>query len=194
MQTTKRPMSALNCGSALLATSKVASSSTPSYSRIPIRITAPACKRISTWARRHNGIRTMTKSSFARCGRLRSCSVEPEGTMSCVKTPRPGRPRRGDASSSLEAKVSSSTATEFRSSATVDGKTDDLGTILVKAGTRFSTICGATDACFESLLLAPLASEDQNEEEVLSKNNSSVVMRLTLAAAEVAGSPLLAGR
>ena len=64
----------------------------------------------------------------------------------------------------------------------VDGKTDDLGAILVKAGTRFSTICGATDACFESLLLAPLASEDQNEEEVLSKNNSSVVMRLTLAA------------
>ena len=31
----------------------------------------------------------------------------------------------------------------------VDGKTDDLGAILVKAGTCFSTICGATDASFE---------------------------------------------
>jgi hypothetical protein len=68
----------------------------------------------------------------------------------------------------------------------VDGKTDDLGAILVKAGTCFSTICGATDASFESLLLAPLLGDGENEEEVLSKNNSSIIMRLTLAANGVA--------
>lgn len=64
----------------------------------------------------------------------------------------------------------------------VDGKTDDLGGILVKVGTRFSQICGSFDTSFESLLLAPLIGGDDTEEEVLSKNNSSVIMRLTLAA------------
>lgn len=64
----------------------------------------------------------------------------------------------------------------------VDGKTDDLGGILVKAGTRFSTICGSYDASFQSLLLAPLIGSDEAEEEVLTKNNSSVIIRLTLAA------------
>lgn len=64
----------------------------------------------------------------------------------------------------------------------INGKTDDLGAILVKAGTRFSKICGMTDPSFEALLLAPLIGSDDAEEAVLTKNNSSVIMRLTLAA------------
>ncbi len=64
----------------------------------------------------------------------------------------------------------------------INGKTDDLGAILVKAGTRFSKICGAIDFSFEALLLAPLIGSDDAEEDVLTKNNSSVIMRLTLAA------------
>lgn len=64
----------------------------------------------------------------------------------------------------------------------VDGKTDDLLPILVSAGSVFSTICGVTDATFSGLLLAPMLADDDAEAEVLSKNNSSVIVRLTLAA------------
>jgi hypothetical protein len=64
----------------------------------------------------------------------------------------------------------------------VDGKTGDLLPILVSAGSVFSTICGVTDATFSGLLLAPMLADDEAEAEVLSKNNSSVIVRLTLAA------------
>lgn len=64
----------------------------------------------------------------------------------------------------------------------VNGKTDDLGAILVTVGSQFSRICGTTDTSFISHLLAPLLGDDEEEEDVLSKNNSSVIMRLTLAA------------
>ncbi|GJE31113.1 hypothetical protein LDDCCGHA_1286 [Methylobacterium oxalidis] len=64
----------------------------------------------------------------------------------------------------------------------VDGKTDDLLPILVSAGSTFSTICGVTDGTFTGLLLAPMLADDEEEAEVLSKNNSSVIVRLTLAA------------
>ena len=72
----------------------------------------------------------------------------------------------------------------------VDGKTDDLLPILVSTGSIFSTICGVTDATFKGLLLAPLPADDVDEAEVLSKNNSSVIVRLTLAA----GGNTMAGR
>ncbi|KMO14854.1 hypothetical protein [Methylobacterium platani] len=64
----------------------------------------------------------------------------------------------------------------------VDGKTGDLLPILVSAGSVFSTICGVTDATFSGLLMAPMLADDDAEAEVLSKNNSSVIVRLTLAA------------
>jgi len=64
----------------------------------------------------------------------------------------------------------------------VDGKTDDLLPILISAGSAFSTICGVTDTSFKGLLLAPMLADDEEEAEVLSKNNSSVIVRLTLAA------------
>lgn len=64
----------------------------------------------------------------------------------------------------------------------VDGKTDDLGRILVTAGSTFARICGAADASFEGLLLAPLLASSDDEAEVLSKNNSSVIVRMSLSA------------
>lgn len=64
----------------------------------------------------------------------------------------------------------------------IDGKTDDLLPILVSAGSTFSTICGVTDGTFTGLLLAPMLAADDEEAEVLSKNNSSVIVRLTLSA------------
>jgi glyoxylase-like metal-dependent hydrolase (beta-lactamase superfamily II) len=62
----------------------------------------------------------------------------------------------------------------------VDGKTDDLKAILVKVDTEFSTIDGAYDTSFEARLIAPLPSADDEEEDVLSKNDSSVVVNVHL--------------
>ncbi|MQB12339.1 metallohydrolase [Agrobacterium sp. ICMP 6402] len=62
----------------------------------------------------------------------------------------------------------------------VGGKTDDLTEILVKGGDVFHTICGVTDATFGAHLLAPLLASDDEEAEFLSKNNSSVVINLSL--------------
>jgi hypothetical protein len=63
----------------------------------------------------------------------------------------------------------------------IDGKTDDLGAILVKTDQLFATICGTNDsASFEARLLAPLIAEDEDEEEEITKNNSSVIIRLDL--------------
>ena len=66
--------------------------------------------------------------------------------------------------------------------ADVDGKTDDLGSILVKTGTVIDSIAGQVDGSFKALLLGPLNSIDDDDEEVLTKNNSSVVLQMTLAA------------
>lgn len=63
-----------------------------------------------------------------------------------------------------------------------DGKTDDLAAILVRVDQTFGTICGVHDGTFEALLLGPLPPSDEVEEEVLSKNDSSVIIRLTLRA------------
>ena len=62
----------------------------------------------------------------------------------------------------------------------INGKTDDLGAILVKTDQAFSTICDAYDTSFEARLLAPLIAKDEEEEEIITKNNSSVIMRLDL--------------
>lgn len=64
----------------------------------------------------------------------------------------------------------------------IDGKTDDLGTIVVATGSTFSTICGTHDTSFQALLIAPMVADDEDEEDELTKNNSSVILRLTLAA------------
>ncbi len=76
----------------------------------------------------------------------------------------------------------------------IDGKTDKLGTIVMKAGSRFSKICGKADTSFESLLLGPMLAADDEEDEQLSKNDSSVVMQLSLlVGSKVAARYLLGG-
>lgn len=76
----------------------------------------------------------------------------------------------------------------------VDGKTDDLGAILVKTKDTFSTICGVWDSTFSARLMAPLIAKDDEEEEIITKNNSSVVLRLDLSVrGTVSGRYLLGG-
>lgn len=62
----------------------------------------------------------------------------------------------------------------------IDGKTDGLRAILVKLEETFDTICGVSDGSFVARLLAPRPAVDDAEEEELTKNNSSVIMHLSL--------------
>jgi hypothetical protein len=62
-----------------------------------------------------------------------------------------------------------------------DGKTDDLGAILVNAGATFSKVNGQYDWSMTARLLAPQPrSEDQDEEELRSKNHSSTILNISL--------------
>jgi hypothetical protein len=61
-----------------------------------------------------------------------------------------------------------------------DGKTDDLGAIVVRAGATFNTINGQTNSYFLGRLLAPLPCPEGEEDEALSKNQSSVIMNMQL--------------
>ncbi len=63
-----------------------------------------------------------------------------------------------------------------------NGKTDDLGTILVKVDEVFSKVNGVQDHSFSARLLGPLPKGDNVEEEELSKNESSTILRFCLAA------------
>lgn len=64
-----------------------------------------------------------------------------------------------------------------------NGKTDDLGQILVKIDEVFSKVNGAHDDSLSVRLLAALPkSDDEGEEDVLSKNASSTILRFALAA------------
>jgi hypothetical protein len=62
----------------------------------------------------------------------------------------------------------------------IDGKTDGLRAILVKLEETFDTICGVSDGSFVARLLAPRPAVDEAEEEELTKNNSSVILHLSL--------------
>lgn len=64
----------------------------------------------------------------------------------------------------------------------VDGKTDDIGDILVRVDEYVATICGKNNQGFAGLLLAPMHADDEEEEKVLKKNNSSVVVRFGIDA------------
>jgi hypothetical protein len=63
----------------------------------------------------------------------------------------------------------------------IDGKTDDLTSILVETDEVFRKICGVFDTTLQATLLAPMVATDDEEEELLSKNESSVVLNLWLA-------------
>lgn len=64
-----------------------------------------------------------------------------------------------------------------------NGKTDKLGPILVKVDTAFNRINGASNQFFSATLLAPmLATEGDAEDELLGKNQSSVILNIKIAA------------
>lgn len=65
-----------------------------------------------------------------------------------------------------------------------NGKTDDLGPILVKIDEEFSRITGVNKkGYFTARLLAPLPKQDSDEEEEkLAKNNSSVILNMMVGA------------
>jgi hypothetical protein len=77
-----------------------------------------------------------------------------------------------------------------------DGKTDDLGPILVKLDQSFSRINWSQNQLFKARLLGPLElSDDEENEEELGKNHSSVILNMTLAgdAAQSAVARFLSG-
>lgn len=75
----------------------------------------------------------------------------------------------------------------------IDGKTDDIGSIVIKVDERLSRICGGYDPSFEAGLLAPLKADDEAEEEVISKNDSSVILRIDLKVQHVTKARYLIG-
>ena len=66
-----------------------------------------------------------------------------------------------------------------------NGKTDDLGPILIKVDQEFARINGQATDFLTARLLAPFPKqEDAAEEDLLSKNNSSVILVLRIAASK----------
>lgn len=61
-------------------------------------------------------------------------------------------------------------------------KTGDLGAILVPRGAQFSRINGERDATFLGTLIAPAPPGEDDDEDMRSKNNSSVIINLSLNA------------
>lgn len=66
----------------------------------------------------------------------------------------------------------------------VDGKTDDLSPILIKRGEEFSGINGKATEYLKSFLLAPFNKQDDDSEEELTKNNSSVILSFSIKHSE----------
>jgi hypothetical protein len=63
-----------------------------------------------------------------------------------------------------------------------DGKTDDILDIVVKEGATITKLCGTVEPNFSALVLAPLNSSGAEEEEILCKNDSSIVMNYAIGA------------
>ncbi|OYT88718.1 MAG: metallohydrolase [Burkholderiales bacterium PBB3] len=64
-----------------------------------------------------------------------------------------------------------------------NGKTDKLGPILVKVDATFNRINGTDSKFFSATLLAPLlATDGEEEDELLGKNHSSVILNIKVAA------------
>ena len=75
----------------------------------------------------------------------------------------------------------------------VDGKTDDLAGILVEVDTEFSRINGSADLSFTARLIAPLPSDDDAEEDVLTKNGSSTILGISMTSDWVEAARYLIG-
>lgn len=65
-----------------------------------------------------------------------------------------------------------------------NGKTDDLGPILVKVDQEFTRINWSHSKVFRARLLAPLPKDEDDAEELLSKNHSSTILNIRLASDE----------
>jgi hypothetical protein len=57
-----------------------------------------------------------------------------------------------------------------------NGKTDELQSILIKKGDEFKGINQSASDYLTSILIAPIGKQDDESEELLSKNNSSVII------------------
>lgn len=67
-----------------------------------------------------------------------------------------------------------------------NGKTDDLIAILVRVDETFSRVNGQHDWSMTARLLGPLPKdEDEEAEDILSKNNSSTIMQFSLSGGQV---------
>jgi hypothetical protein len=62
-----------------------------------------------------------------------------------------------------------------------NGKTDDILEIVVKVDADLTKVNGTESNVFKGRLLAPLPSTDEDEEEMLKKNHSSVILNMELA-------------
>ena len=67
-----------------------------------------------------------------------------------------------------------------------DGKTDDLKSVLIRVDQAFSRVNGQNDGLMTARLLGPLPKESNDDEEVLSKNNSSTILQFSLAGDRIA--------
>ena len=67
-----------------------------------------------------------------------------------------------------------------------DGKTDDLKSILIRVDQAFSRVNGQNDGSMTARLLGPLPKESNDDEEVLSKNNSSTILQFSLEGDHIA--------
>lgn len=65
------------------------------------------------------------------------------------------------------------------------GKTNDLDAIVTPVDCSFNDVGGSPDVSVSVLLLGPLPSADTDEEDVLSKNNSSTILRFSLSGGKV---------
>lgn len=75
-----------------------------------------------------------------------------------------------------------------------NGKTDKLGEILVKIDELIPKVNGVSDSSLAARLLGPLPkSDDEEEEEALAKNRSSVIIQFTLKVSGVDACRFLTG-
>ncbi|MEP5230449.1 MAG: metallohydrolase [Alloalcanivorax sp.] len=62
-----------------------------------------------------------------------------------------------------------------------DHKTDGIEHLVVKVGERVIEVCGEEDASFSALLLSPKLVTKKEADELSGKNNSSIVMQLSIS-------------
>ncbi|RKE25262.1 hypothetical protein B0G76_6789 [Paraburkholderia sp. BL23I1N1] len=61
-----------------------------------------------------------------------------------------------------------------------DGKTDNLGQIVIKTDSTVTRVAGHAETNFSALLLAPMNADNEEDAEKLSKNESSVIMNYSI--------------